>query len=225
MDRLALIERIHTVELQLAKLQYTAAAAQLMRGRSHELGNQVQILKLASLEIERQASAEQADLIKDLRAAAEQANLVLSDMMAAARPPERTAVGPAFGPTVRAVIEEARGVIGATLDLRSELSNGQATHATAEELAAIVYAAMLDAEDAKSMTFMLRERQINKKPWVELLRFDTRQGVEPEASRYLPFLEMAVKPGGGEASLSPGRNGLELAIAFPIAIAQSSSSS
>ncbi|HSN28210.1 MAG TPA: hypothetical protein VLT45_18115 [Kofleriaceae bacterium] len=216
MDRLALIERIHTVELALAQLQHTAAAAQLMRGRSHELGNQVQILKLASIELERRATPEQAELINDLRAAAEQANLVLSDMMAAARPPERTSVGPAFGPTVRAALDEVRGLIAPAVDLRSELGDGATTRATAEELSAIIYAALLDAEDARSITFMLRERPINKKPWVELLRFDTRQGVEPESSRYLPFLETAVKPGGGEASLSPGRNGLELAIAFPI---------
>lgn len=216
MDRLTLIERIHTVELSLAELQHTAAAAQLMRGRSHELGNQVQILKLAATELERRATPEQAELFADLRAAADQANLVLSDMMAAARPPQRTTTGPAFGPTVRAAIEQGRGVIAAEVELRSELRDDAATHATDEEIAAIIYAALLDAEDAKSITFLLRERTITKKPWVELLRFDTREGIEPDASRYLHFFDNAVKPGNGEASLSPGRHGLELAIAFPI---------
>lgn len=216
MDRLALIERIHEVEVALARDQHAATAAQLMRGRSHELGNQVQILKLASIEIERRATPDQEELIRDLRAAADQAAIVLDDMMAATRPPERSTVGPAFSPTVRAAIEESRNVVTATVDVSSELTDAAATRASVEELAAIIYAALLDADDAKTITFMLRERTINKKPWVELLRFDSRQGVEPEASRYLHFLEAAVRPGGGEASLSPGRHGLELAIAFPI---------
>jgi len=222
MDRLALIERIHEVEVALARDQHAATAAQLMRGRSHELGNQVQILKLASLELERRATPDQAELIGDMRTAADQAAIVLDDMMAAARPPERSSVGPAFAPAVRLSIEEARGGVKAAVELRSELGDGAVTRATAEELSAIVFALLLDADDAKSITIMLRERQINKKPWVELLRFDSRDGVDAETSRYLHFLEAAVRPGGGEASLSPGRHGLELAIAFPI---QSSSSS
>ena len=216
MDRLALIQRIHEVEVVLARDQHAATAAQLMRGRSHELGNQVQVLKLASMEIERRATAEQAELIRDMRTAADQAAIVLDDMMAATRPPERTTIGPAFAPTVRLSIEAARGAITSVVEVRSELGDAPVTRATAEELSAIMFASLLDAEDAKSITFMLRERQINKKPWVELLRFDSRDGADAESSRYLHFLEAAVRPGGGEASLSPGRHGLELAIAFPI---------
>ena len=216
MDRLALIQRIHEVEVVLAREQHAATAAQLMRGRSHELGNQVQILKLASMEIERRATPDQAELLRDMRAAADQAVIVLDDMMAATRPPDRTTTGPAFAPAVRLSIEAARGVITAAVEVRSELGDAAVTRATAEELSAIVFASLLDAEDAKSITFMLRERHINKKPWVELLRFDSREGADAEHSRYLHFLEVAVRPGGGEASLSPGRHGLELAIAFPI---------
>jgi hypothetical protein len=58
---------------------------------------------------------------------------------------------------------------------------------------------------------------ISKQRWVEMLRFDDRGALEPDAGRFVRFLEAAVRPGGGEASLSAGRNGLELAIAFPVA--------
>jgi len=223
MDRLALIERIHSVELALTREQHTAAAAELMRGRSHELGNQVQIVRLASIEIERRATPEQAELITDMRAAAEAANVVLADMVNAARPPDRNIVGPAFVPTLRAAIERASGVLKPQVELRSEVGDAVHTRATDEEIEAIVFAALLDGETAGKITFALRERQISRQRWVELLRFDDRGVLEPDPGRYMRFLEAAVRPGGGEASLSAGRNGLELVIAFPVA--QSSSSS
>jgi DNA integrity scanning protein DisA with diadenylate cyclase activity len=84
--RLELLERVRTVELALAKAEHARAAASLVRGRTHELGNQVQILRLASIELERRATSEQTELIADLRAAAEAANTALADMLAAARP-------------------------------------------------------------------------------------------------------------------------------------------
>jgi hypothetical protein len=223
MDRLALIERIHSVELALTREQQVAAAAELMRGRSHELGNQVQIVRLASIEIERRATPEQAELITDMRAAAEAANVVLADMVNAARPPDRNIVGPAFVPTLRAAIERASGVLKPQVELRSEVGDAVHTRATDEEIEAIVFAALLDGETAGKITFALRERQITRQRWVELLRFDDRGVLEPDPGRYMRFLEAAVRPGGGEASLSAGRSGLELVIAFPVA--QSSSSS
>jgi hypothetical protein len=223
MDRLALIERIHTVELALAREAHTAAAAELMRGRSHELGNQVQIVRLASIEIERRATAELVELLTDLRSAAEAANIVLADMVNAARPPERSVVGPPFGPALRAAIDRASSAVKMQVEVRSELADTVCTRATAEEIEALAFAALLDAEPATKVTFMLRERQITGKRWVELLRFDDRGAIEAEPGRYVQFLDAAARPSGGEASLSPGRNGLELAIAFPVF--QSSSSS
>jgi hypothetical protein len=224
MERFALIERIHAVELALTREQHAISAAELMRSRSHELGNQVQIVRLASIELERRATPEQAELIADMRLAADQAGIVLADMVNAARPPERNIVGPAFAPALRAAIERASSAVKPQIELRSELGDAVHTRASDEEIEAIVFAALLDGETADKITFALRERQISGKRWVELLRFDDRGVAEPEPGRFVRFLEAAVRPGGGEASLSAGRNGLELAIAFPIA-AQSSSSS
>lgn len=223
MDRLALIERIHSVELALTREQHAASAAELMRGRSHELGNQVQIVRLASIELERRSTPEQAELITDMRAAAEAANIVLADMVNAARPPERSIVGPAFVPALRAAIERASGAVKPQIELRSEVGDSVHTRASDEEIEAIMFAALLDGETAGKITFALRERQISRQRWVELLRFDDRGVLEPEPGRFMRFLEAAVRPGGGEASLSAGRNGLELVIAFPVP--QSSSSS
>lgn len=223
MDRLALIERIHAVELALTREQHAASAAELMRGRSHELGNQVQIVRLAALELERRLGAEQPDLFADIRAAADAAGVVLADMVNAARPPERSIVGPAFVPALRAAIERASGAVKPQIELRSEVGDGVHTRATDEEIEAIMFAALLDGETAGKITFVLRERQISGKRWLEMLRFDDRGVLEPEPGRFMRFLEAAVRPGGGEASLSAGRSGLELVIAFPVP--QSSSSS
>src|SRR4051812_26285798 len=117
MDRLALIERIHSVELALTREQHAIAAAALIRGRSHDLGNQVQIVRLASIEIERRATPEQAELIADMRSAAEQANATLAEMVNAARPPERSVTGPAFAPTLRAAIERVAGAVKTQIEL------------------------------------------------------------------------------------------------------------
>jgi hypothetical protein len=88
----------------------------------------------------------------------------------------------------------------------------------------MVLAAALDARDATRVAFVLRERLIQGKRWVELLRFDDRQIQEGdfaemfESCSLLRVVAGCAKEGAGEASLSPGRNGLELAVELPVAV-------
>src|SRR5512141_2514277 len=83
--RIALLERVHRVELELTRVEHAHAAAAFVRGRSHELGNQVQIAHLAS--------PDEAELIRDLVTAAEAAKIVLAELVNVAHPLERTQAG------------------------------------------------------------------------------------------------------------------------------------
>jgi hypothetical protein len=224
--RLRLIDRIRRVEHALARDEQANAAAALMKGRSHDLGNHVQIVKLSSMELERRAAdrADLMELVTDMRQAAEQATAVLADMFAAARPRERTEVGPVVTHAIRAAVDQARAAFAGNVELRIDLDDTVHTRSSAEELEAIVLAAMLDAIHANRMAIVVRERVIQGKRWVEILRVDDRQQFGDgelahmfEAGSLLHVVVSAAKQAGGEASLAPGRTGLELAVELPVA--------
>jgi hypothetical protein len=230
--RLGLIDRVRRIEHVLARGEQARIAAQLMKGFSHELGNQVQIVKLAALELARrvESHADVGELIADMTASAETASGILMSMFAAARPEERLIVGPAVANAVRAAVDLARPAVAADIDLRIELGDGVQTYAPADELEALVLAAVLDAGTANRISVLLRERTIQSKRWVELLRLDDRHHLADgdyahmfEPHSLLHVVAGVAKLAGGDASLAPGRGGLELAVELPVA-AQSSSS-
>jgi hypothetical protein len=224
--RLRLVERIRRVEHALARDEQAKIAAELMKGRSHDLGNQVQIVKLAALELQRRV-ADRADLVEltaDMRQAAESAAGVLAEMFAAARPAGRTILGPVVTHAIRAAVDLARPAFAGTVELRLDLDDTVHTHNTAEELEAMILAAMLDAVHATRISIVVRERVIQNKRWVEILRIDDRQQFGDgelahmfEPCSLLHTVTAAAKQAGGEVSLAPGRGGLELAIELPIA--------
>jgi K+-sensing histidine kinase KdpD len=90
--RLRLIDRIRRVEHELSRDEQAKAAAALLEGRSHDLGNHIQIVKLSALELERRGRdrPDLAELLADLRQAAEQTSALLANLIAIARPPERS---------------------------------------------------------------------------------------------------------------------------------------
>lgn len=231
--RLALVERLRRVEHGFARAEQARAAAALVRGRSHTLGNAIQIVKLASLELEQRLAGTSAppvvgpdtlELVRDLRGAADQATGVLDELFAAAQPEERTVAGAAVVPVVRAAVDLARPALAAPIALAVELDEAARTLATGDELEALVIASLLDAAAAVELALVVRARTIEGKPWIELIRMDDRAA---------PPDDDALSPGGalhvvhaiaelcrGEVTLAPGRRGLELAVALP----QSSSS-
>lgn len=227
--RLRLMDRIRRVEYTLAREEQSAIAAQLMKGRSHDLGNLIQIVKLSALELDRRAQgradrAELTELTTDMRDAAERAAAVLADMFAAARPASRTLVGPVVTHTLRAAVELARPAFAGSLELRIDLDDTVHTYSSADELEAMILAAILDAATtATRMSIVVRERVIQSKRWVEILRIDDRQQFGDgelahmfEPSSLLHTVASAAKQAGGDVSLAPGRGGLELAIELPI---------
>jgi len=225
--RLGLIERIRKVEHALAHAEQARTASALMRGRSHELGNAVQILKLSALELTRRigeiGEPDLEELLADMNVAADQSTRILAQMIDATRPTERLQMGAVVTHPVRAAVELARTAILAPIDLRMEVDDTVHTFCNAEELEAMVLAAALDASAATRITFVLRERVIQGKPWVELLRFDDRQVHEGdyaemfESCSLLRVVAGCAKEAAGEVSLAPGRGGLELAVELPVA--------
>ena len=241
--RLELLGWLRAVELGLVRGEAArAAAGELVRARTHELGNQVQVLRLASIELERRAVPEQRELIDDLRAAGEAANTVLADLLATARPVERAMVGDPVADVVRRAVERARPAFAQALEVRIDLGDDVCTRATSDELSAAVIAALLDATDpapwylttearagatATRIRLWVRQRSVEKKPLVEVLVIADRPYaavamlLEPPGPLYL--VRLAAQAAGGEASISEGREGVELAIEIPVV--QSSSSS
>jgi hypothetical protein len=231
--RLGLIDRIRRIEHALALEEQARVAAALMKGRSHDLGNLVQIAKLSALEVARRVQqADVQELVADMTGAAERASKILNEMFAAARPTERTLIGPAVAQVVRQAVDLSRVAVASDVELRIELAESVQTYATSEELEALVMAALLDAAQAVRVTLLLRERTIDNRRWVELVRLDDRHHLPDgelahmfEPHSLLHVVAGVAKTAGGEVSLSPGRTGLELAVEIPVALARRSSQS
>lgn len=222
--RLGLLERIHRVEFALAREEQARVATALMRGRSHDLGNMVQIVKLSAAELARRVKqADVAELVHDMTDAADNASRILGEMYAATRSTDRTLIGPPVAQILRGAVDLARPAVASTIELRVELADDVATHATGEELEAAALAAILDAHQAVRTTLLLRERTLQGKRWVELIRFDDRHQLHDgelahmfEPHSLLHVVAGVAKQADGEVSLSPGRTGLELAIELPV---------
>lgn len=232
--RLALIERIRRVEHALAHAEQARVAMALLKGRSHDLGNSVQIVKLSAQEIARRLAdrPDVAELVTDMAGAADHATGLLQEMMLSARPLGRSIAGPVVSHGVRAAIEAARPALLAPIELRIELDDTVHSYCAADELEALVLAAALDAATATHLTFVLRERLVQGKRWVELLRVDDRQQFGDgelahmfEESSLLRVVAGCAKEAQGAVSLSPIRGGIELAIELPVAPPFQSSSS
>lgn len=225
--RLELVDRVRRTERDLARAEHARAAAALLRDKAHDLGNLVQIIRIASMEIERRADARIAELVADLRRAAEQATAVLAALVEVARPAEQRAAGAAVAPTLRAAIERIRPAITAPIELVVQVGEHVVTTCSAAELETIAIAGLLDVAAATRVAITTRERTIGGVRWVEVLRVDDRRGVDelaiatafqpqPAGGPGLALVRDIVEHAAGEVSLSPGRAGLELAIALPI---------
>jgi hypothetical protein len=226
-QRLELVDRVRRVERDVARDEHARAAAALLRGKAHDLGNLVQIIRIASIEIEKRADERILELVADLRLAAEQATAVLAALVEVARPAQQHVAGAAVAPTLAAAVDRVRPAVTAPIELALQVDDRVATSCTAAELEAIAIASLLDVGAATRVAITARERTIHGVRWVELLRLDDRRDV-PETAVATAFQPYA-SPGpglavvhdivahvGGEVSLAPGRGGLELAIALPV---------
>ncbi len=215
--RLALVDRIRIVERRLARAEQARAAAELLRGHSHQLGNSIQIVRLASVELERQHTPEQAHLITDLRTAAEQAVATANAIFAVARPVERGAGSPVAA-AIRTGVDLVRSAVQTTIELAIEIPETDVTRLDADELEVLVIAAVLDAATATHISLVVRTRTMSGKPHVELLRLDDRGGpldttIPPHS--LLDVVDQLAHAAGGDCALADGRGRHELAVALP----------
>jgi nitrogen-specific signal transduction histidine kinase len=225
--RLELVERIRKVEHAVAHAEQARTARALMRGRAHELGNAVQVVKLSAQELQRRIAElgrpDLDELITDMNAASENATRVLAQMIDATHMAERMQRGAVVTHAVRAAVDLARPAFLTPIELRVDLDDTVHTYCSAEELEAIVLASMLEASHSNHVTFVVRERVIQNKRWVELIRLDDRQTHDGdyahmfESGSLLKVVAECAKAAGGEASLAPGRGGLELVVELPVA--------
>ena len=220
--RLALVERQRRFEWQLAREIQTQAAARFVAGKTHDLLNLIQIVQLASLELERRCTADAGEFIADLRKAADDARHQLAELMAVARPEEIIVPGAPVGAAVTAAVETVRAASTIEVDLHLAIDPEVATRCSGEELTHVIYGLTLDAattEDGggapRGIELFIRERMIDGRPWLEIVR---GARVELAGEHFdLQAVEAIAVKNGGELGHSERRGGgTELVVALPV---------
>ncbi len=215
--RLALSLRQRRFEWALARDEHARTAARLVAGKTHDLLNVLQIVRLVADELDRRCEARTGELARDLRRAAGDAHRSLLELTAAARPAEASVRGAPVGPAVAAAVASLEGAVA--LEARIDAPPDAATRCTAEELEHLVIGLVLDAADARRpedrpIALAVREREIDRAPWIELVR-----GCEaaPAGDRFeLRVVEAIAQRAGGELASSERRGGgEELIVALP----------
>ncbi|MBA3460628.1 MAG: hypothetical protein H0T46_11735 [Deltaproteobacteria bacterium] len=212
--KIDLIERQRRFEWELARDEQTRAAAKLVAGKTHDLLNLIQIVKLASAELARRCDPTGQEFVADLTRAAGDAETSLKSLLHDAGRDHTPLRGAPVGAAVTKILDEVRSAIPITLHLA--IGPDTATALTAEELAHLVLGVALDASAAPLIELFIRDRSIDDVPWVEIVRGADLPVPEAGNSFDLRAVETLVARGGGELSHSERRGGgSELVIALP----------
>lgn len=223
-ERLALVERQRRFEWRLAREVQAQTAAWFVAGKTHDLLNLIQIVQLASLELARRCSADVAEFIADLRKAAEDAQHQLAELMAVARPEEIVVPGAPVGAAITAAVETVRAASTIAVDLHLAVLPELTTRCSAEELAHVIYGLTLDAataeaeaagEASNAIELFVRERTIEGKPWLEIVR-GARVELAGEHFDLQAVEAIAIKNGGELAHSDRRGGGSELVVALPV---------
>jgi signal transduction histidine kinase len=231
-ERLALVERQRRFEWQLAREVQTQVAARFVAGKTHDLLNLVQIVQLASLELERRCPPDALEFIVDLRKAAKDAQHQLTELMTLARPEEIIMPGAHVGAAITAAVDTVRAASTIAVDLHLAVDAEVATRCSAEELAHVIYGLTLDAataeagadddggeaqaqDAAQAIGLFVRQRMIDGNPWLEIVR-GARGELAGEHFDLQAVEAIAVKNGGELASSERRGGGTELVVAMPI---------
>ena len=226
-ERLALVERQRRFEWQLARQVQTQVAARFVAGKTHDMLNLVQIVELAALELLRRCNPDAEEFIADLRKAADDAKVQLRELMAVARPEEIIVPGAHVGAAITAAVETVRAVSTIAVDLHLAVGPEVATRCSEEELAHVIYGLTLDVATAEaaaspeapgSIELFVRERTIDGKPWLEIVR-GARVELGGEHFDLQAVEAIAVKNGGELAHSERRGGGTELVVALPVATA------
>lgn len=209
-----LIQRQRRFEWELARDEQTRAAAKLVAGKTHDLLNLIQIVKLASGELAKRCDPSGQEFVADLTRAADDAETSLKSLLQISRPEHTPVRGAPVGAAITRILDEVRPAIPITLHLA--IGPDTATALTAEELSHLVIGIALDAAAAPLIELFVRDRSIDDVPWVEIVRGADLPVPETGGSFDLRSVETLVARGGGELSHSERRGGgSELVIALP----------
>ena len=211
---LVLSQRQRRFEWQLARDEQTRAAAKLVSGKTHDMMNLVQIVQLATLELEKRCDATAKEFLEDLQRAAADAQRSLTELMTVARPDEVITRGAPVGRAVDAAITALRLAID--IDIHLATPPDTATRCDAAELEHILIGLALDiADDPARIELTVRERAIDSKPWIEIVR---ASAYVPPGDRFeLRTVEAIAHRAGGELATSDRRGGgEELVVALPV---------
>lgn len=214
MMKIELIERQRRFEWELARDEQTRVAARLVAGKTHDLLNLIQIVKLASAELAKRCDATGQEFVADLTRAAGDAESSLKSLLHVAGRDHAPVRGAPVGATITRIVDDVRPAIPITLHLA--IGPDTATALTDEELAHLVLGIALDAAAAPMIELFIRDRSIDDVPWVEIVRGADLPVPESGSSFDLRAVETLVARGGGELSQSERRGGgSELVIALP----------
>lgn len=211
--RLALVERQRRFEWQLAREIQTEVAARFVSGKTHDMLNLVQIVQLAVHELARRTPADAHEFLDDLRKASVDAQHQLGELMALARPDPVIEAGAPVGAAITAAVETVRAA-AISVDLHLTVAPDTVTRCTGAELEHLVIGLALDAA-AGPIELFVRERTIDRVPWLELLR-GADAPIEGEHFD-LRAVEAICARRGGELSQGERRGGgSELVVALPL---------
>jgi hypothetical protein len=213
--RLALAQRQRRFEWELAREEQTRAAARFVAGRTHDLLNMVQIAKLASLQLETMCSAQGKEFIDDLLKAAEDAEVQLGELMAVARPDVVIERGAPVGAAIDAALTRLRDAI--EVDIHLATSPDTRTRLSAHELEHLLIGLALDVIDGEAgrIELFVRERAIDGKPWIEVVRATSK--LPANDTFELRAVTAIANKAGGELATSDRRGGgSELIVSLPI---------
>jgi len=214
--RLLLSQQQRRFEWELARDEQSRAAGKLVAGKTHDLLNLVQIVQLATLELVRRCEATAHEFLDDLTKAAADAQRSLVELMEVARPDEVIARGAPVGAAVDAATSALRSAIDVDIHLVPQPDT--ATRCTAQELEHILIGLALDVADGPApIELFVRERVIDGKPWIEIVRSSS---YVPPGDRFeLRAIEAIAKRAGGELATSDRRGGgEELVVALPVVV-------
>jgi hypothetical protein len=212
--RLVLSQRQRRFEWDLARDEQTRAAGKFVSGKTHDLLNLVQIVQLATLELEKRCDATAKEFFDDLNKSAVDAQRQLTELMAVARPDEVIVRGAPVGAAVDAAIAALRTAID--VDIHLATPPDTATRCTEAELEHILIGMALDVADSPDrIELLVRAREINSASWIEIVRTST---FVPVGDRFeLRAVEAVVRKAGGELATSDRRGGgEELVVALPV---------
>lgn len=213
-DRLRMRQR--AFEWELARDAQTKAAAQLVRGKTHDLMNLVQIIQLATGELSRRCDDTGQEFVKDLERAGADAQASLNALMEVARPALEIVKGVPVGVAITGALEAVRPLMA--IDVHLAVAPDTATRCMAEDLEHLVLGLALDVlGDAPRIELFVRERTIDKAPWVEIVRGALTSPREDDFE--LRVVEAIAARAGGELAVSDRREGgTEVIVALPVVV-------